>query len=91
MRWLLSAPIPDGLKTPADLYMIAFGPLRNQFNSRELKGIADTMVERGLRLRADFDELFDGWNCSDTGDDESLDELDDATRDAQELRRLMPY
>ncbi|KAG5718792.1 UPF0614 protein [Termitomyces sp. T112] len=74
-----------------DLYLLAFGPLRSVFSGKELSGIADTMAERGLRLRAGLDEGLAGWKGgleegtdSESGSDEIVD-------DARELRRLMPY
>jgi len=74
-----------------DLYLLAFGPLRGVFSGQELRGIADTMAERGLRLRRGLDEALDGWAGeiedgagSDSGTDEIMD-------NARELRRLMPY
>ncbi|KAG6911532.1 hypothetical protein DXG01_011834 [Tephrocybe rancida] len=74
-----------------DLYLLAFGPLRSVFNGQELGGLADTMAERGLRLRTGLDESLEGWKGeieegpdSDSGSDEIVD-------NARELRRLMPY
>ncbi|RDB29182.1 Protein NRDE2 [Hypsizygus marmoreus] len=75
-----------------ELYLLAFGALRGVFSANELNGIADTMAERGLRLRRGLDEVLAGWNnveenkeeMSDSGDDEIVD-------NARELRRLMPY
>ena len=51
--------------------------------------MADTMAERGLRLRAGLDEGLTGWKGGieeewESGSDEIVD-------DARELRRLMPY
>ncbi|KAF5385316.1 hypothetical protein D9615_001411 [Tricholomella constricta] len=74
-----------------ELYLVAFGPLRGVFSGQELIAIADTMAERGLRLRRGLDEVLEGWkeeiedgSGSDSGTDEIVD-------NARELRRLMPY
>ncbi|KAF8078751.1 NRDE-2, necessary for RNA interference-domain-containing protein [Lyophyllum atratum] len=74
-----------------DLYLLAFGALRGVFSGQELSGIADTMAERGLRLRRGLDEALEGWkgemeegSGSESGTDEIMD-------NARELRRLMPY
>ncbi|KAG6818044.1 hypothetical protein H0H87_009199 [Tephrocybe sp. NHM501043] len=75
-----------------ELYLIAFGPLRSVFSGQELRGLGDTMAERGLRLRRGLDEALEGWQ----GDIEAerLDsdsEQDEIVDNARELRRLMPY
>ncbi|GLB36027.1 putative NRDE-2, necessary for RNA interference [Lyophyllum shimeji] len=75
-----------------DLYLLAFGPLREVFSGQELGAIADTMAERGLRLRYGLDDVLGGWKVEmedrasewDSGTDEIMD-------NARELRRLMPY
>lgn len=79
-------------KTTAELYLLAFGPLRSVFSPQELNSFADTMAERDLRMRKGLDEVLEGWegNRGTTSDDsgESADELE---YNARELRRLMPY
>jgi hypothetical protein len=45
----------------ADLYMMAFGPLRTVFKITELNDLVSAMAERGLRLRRDIEELLEGW------------------------------
>ncbi|KAG6862421.1 hypothetical protein C0995_011861 [Termitomyces sp. Mi166 len=75
-----------------DLYLLAFGPLRSVFSGKELIGIADTMAERGLRLRAGLDEGLAGWKGEvDAGTDLESDGADEIMDSARELRRLMPY
>ncbi|TBU34597.1 NRDE-2, necessary for RNA interference-domain-containing protein [Dichomitus squalens] len=76
-----------------ELYLLAFGPLRAVFSTRELNQWADTMAERGIRMRAGLDEvvgdLMDNKAedaMSDVGDGE-----DEIEQRAKELRRLMPY
>ncbi|KAH9944116.1 NRDE-2, necessary for RNA interference-domain-containing protein [Epithele typhae] len=74
------------------LYLLAFGPLRVVFNNRELRQWADTMAERGIRMRAGLDEVAGDWtdggeengSASDAGEAE-IEER------ARELRRLRPY
>jgi hypothetical protein len=69
----------------AELYLVAFGPLRSVFNGRELNGMADAMAERGLRLRRGLEE---GWE----NEREEMSSIEDEIEeDANELRRLMPY
>jgi len=53
-----------------DLYMVAFGPLRSEFTASELNGLAETMAERGLRMRRGLDEMLEGWELED-GEDTS--------------------
>ena len=45
----------------ADLYMMAFGPLRTVFNITELNDLVSAMAERGLRMRRDIEEFLEGW------------------------------
>ncbi|KAH9847402.1 DUF1740-domain-containing protein [Lenzites betulinus] len=77
-----------------ELYLLAFGPLRGAFSARELNGWADTMAERGVRMRVGLDEVVGEWredggegrvNEGDGGDSDEIEER------ARELRRLMPY
>lgn len=72
----------------AELYLVAFGPLRSVFNGRELNGMADAMVERGLRLRRGLEEMIEGCDIEREGMSDNGDEIEE---DAKELRRLMPY
>jgi hypothetical protein len=76
-----------------DLYLIAFGPLRSVFSSQELINFADTMAERGIRMRQGLEEVLDGWKMGrvEGEKDEENKELDEIEENAQELRRLMPY
>ena len=76
-----------------DLYLIAFGPLRSVFSSQELVNFADTMAERGIRMRQGLEEVLDGWTMGrvEGEKDEENNKLDEIEEDAQELRRLMPY
>ena len=73
-----------------ELYLLAFGPLRSVFGSRELMKVAEGMVERGLRLRKDVEEPMEIVPAG------SCDRVDDygegdVEYDAEELRRLRPY
>ncbi len=81
------------LRAEADLYFIAFGPLRSVFKSQELINFADTMAERGIRMRQGLEEVLDGWTMGriEGEKDEENKELDEIEENAQELRRLMPY
>jgi len=75
----------------AELYLVAFGPLRSVFSGRELNRMADAMAERGLRLRSGLEEVIERWEIEGVdkgGMSESEDEIEE---DAKELRRLMPY
>lgn len=73
-----------------ELYLLAFGPLRSVFESRELMRVAEGMVERGLRLRKDLEELteIDPVDSRERNDDYGEDDIE---RNAEELRRLRPY
>ncbi|KAK2461663.1 hypothetical protein APHAL10511_006126 [Amanita phalloides] len=76
-----------------DLYLMAFGPLRSVFSSQELISLADSMAERGIRIRHALDEILEGWmmgkvDGTQKEEDHALDEIEE---NAQELRRLMPY
>ncbi|KDR85329.1 hypothetical protein GALMADRAFT_234148 [Galerina marginata CBS 339.88] len=72
-----------------DLYLLAFGPLRGVFQTHELNALADTMVERGIRLRQGIEELVAGEaEILEESEGEGEDEIEE---DARELRRLMPY
>lgn len=75
------------------LYLVAFGSLRSVFSGHELRGLADTMAERGLRLRRGLDEVLEGWEIGDDDfkGDESDESADEIEHNAKELRRLMPY
>jgi hypothetical protein len=55
--------------------------------------MADTMAERGLRLRRGLDEALEGWGGTIERTDEGSSEgsEDDIEESARELRRLMPY
>ncbi|KAL4241783.1 NRDE2 family protein [Abortiporus biennis] len=77
-----------------ELYLLAFGPLRDQFKGRELKDFAEAMAERGLRMRAELEAALEGWVDPDAevqviGDDHHGEA--DIERSADELRRLRPY
>lgn len=63
------------------------------FSGPELNGIADTMAERGLRLRRGLDELVEGWEGDngsemESGSDDNGDEIE---RAAAEYRERLPY
>ena len=75
-----------------ELYLLAFGSLRGAFRRRELATLAETMAERGLRLRSSIEALVDAGSDGDEGGDtgDGEDDTEVAER-ARELRRLMPY
>lgn len=79
-----------------ELYLLAFGPLRAVFNPRELDGWAETMAERGIRMRKGLDEVLETEPVVEMKavayDDGRMDygELDVEER-ADVLRRLRPY
>jgi hypothetical protein len=73
-----------------ELYLLAFGPLRSVFESRELMKVAEGMVERGLRLRKDLEELTEIVPSGSPGKDDDYGEKD-IEYNAEELRRLRPY
>lgn len=62
------------------------------FAAHELNGLADTMVERGMRLHEGLDDVLDGMDVAAGGVDEENEGSDDEIEhNARELRRLMPY
>ena len=73
-----------------ELYLLAFGPLRSVFQVHELNALAETMAERGIRLRRGLENLIESGVVEAGGqeDNESEDEIE---HNARELRRLMPY
>jgi len=73
-----------------ELYLLAFGPLRSVFGSRELMRVAEGMVERGLRLRKDVEEPAETVLAGSRGMDADYGE-EDIEYNAEELRRLRPY
>nr|VWO94247.1 Pre-mRNA-splicing factor CLF1 (crooked-neck-like protein 1) [Ganoderma boninense] len=80
-----------------ELYLLAFGPLREVFSTRELRLLGETMAERRIRMRVGLDEAVGDWTdnvnrargepqpASEPGDEDEIEES------ARELRRLMPY
>ena len=73
-----------------ELYLLAFGPLRSVFESRELMKIVEGMVERGLRLRKDLEEPAGITQAGSRERDDDYGE-EDIEYNAEELRRLRPY
>ena len=78
----------------AELYLLAFGPLRGEFSARELQRFGDAMAERRLRMRVGLDEVVGEW-AQETGgaswkaeDGQAEDEIEQNARD---YRRLLPY
>lgn len=80
-------------KYDTGLYLLAFGPLRSVFTTHELDSLADTMAERGLRLRQGLDEVLEEMNfVEDKTRDDFYDMSDDEIEhNAKELKRLKPY
>ena len=72
------------------LYLLAFGPLRSVFQVHELNALAETMAERGIRLRRGLENVIESGVEEADGqeDNESEDEIE---HNARELRRLKPY
>lgn len=76
-----------------DFYMMAFGPLRSVFDRHELDSFADTMAERGLRMRQNLEDFTNGYHEPRKVTVGSEDEVsdDEIELNARELRRLKPY
>jgi hypothetical protein len=74
---------------------LAFGALRSVFTPRELDGWAETMAERGIRMRTGLDEALDGFAPERSPEPVIEDGMEygeeDVERNADELRRLRPY
>jgi hypothetical protein len=89
----LSTNTDPTLLTLLELYLLAYGPLRSVFQAHELTALADTMVERNIRLHQGLDEIVtDSMEKSHNSDSHSdHDSVDEIEENAQELRRLMPY
>ncbi|EJD55576.1 DUF1740-domain-containing protein [Auricularia subglabra TFB-10046 SS5] len=76
----------------ADLYLLAYGPLRRAFSSDELNRWMESMAERSVRIRQDIELYLQGYKGSRSDDETDSDAADsDIEHNAQELRRLMPY
>ncbi|CCL98994.1 uncharacterized protein FIBRA_01002 [Fibroporia radiculosa] len=73
------------------LYLLAFGPLRSVISGRELREWAETMAERGIRMRNGLEEMLEGWSEERRDDDRGSDAEDEIEYNARELRRLRPY
>lgn len=73
--------------------MLAFGSLRGVFDGRELDALAETMAERGIRMRKGLDEVLEEWEPEKQKNDEAVNnnEDDEIEYNAKELRRLRPY
>ncbi|KAF9229150.1 hypothetical protein BS17DRAFT_771093 [Gyrodon lividus] len=75
-----------------ELYMLAFGPLRQAFKPNELNHFVDIMVERGLRMRKSLEEYGRVTGTRGMLDDRSAEgSEDEIEHEAKERRRLMPY
>ena len=74
----------------SDLYLLAFGPLRSVFQVHELNALAETMAERGIRLRRGLEILIEG-GVSEAGGQEDNESEDEIEHNARELKRLLPY
>ena len=75
---------------PQELYLLAFDSLRSEFANEQLDTLIATMVERGLRLRKDFDGDVVMEEVQ-AGEDDESDSDSEIEENARELRRLMPY
>ncbi|KAJ3816071.1 NRDE-2, necessary for RNA interference-domain-containing protein [Lentinula aff. lateritia] len=76
-----------------ELYLLAFGSLRGVFDGRELDALAETMAERGIRMRKGLEEVLEEWEPEKQKNDEAVNnnEDDEIEYNAKELRRLRPY
>ena len=77
----------------AELYLLAFGPLREVFEPHELNAFANTMAERQIRMRTGLDAILDireSVAAKEVEEDSSNSESE-IEHNARELRRLMPY
>jgi hypothetical protein len=74
------------------LYLLAFTTLRDQFQDRELRALADLMAERGVRLRIPTDAFWDDVDTEEEDSDEEGGDRGDYEyghlRDREELK---PY
>ncbi|KZV75506.1 DUF1740-domain-containing protein [Peniophora sp. CONT] len=71
-----------------ELYLPAFGALRLAFSVFELNRLAETMAERGIRMRRVLEEAME----IEEGEDESgSGEDDEIEADSKEYSRLKPY
>ena len=70
------------------MYLIAFGPLREVFSTRELRLLAESMAERRIRMRVGLEEVVGDWTDnvnrareemgeSQSGDEDEIEELED--------------
>lgn len=57
-----------------DLYLLPFSTLRTEFTSRELRGIVELMLERGIRVRVDTQDFWDHDHITDDEESDSDDE-----------------
>ncbi|KAH9947908.1 NRDE-2, necessary for RNA interference-domain-containing protein [Amylocystis lapponica] len=74
-----------------ELYLMAFGRLRSVFSAGELNAWAETMAERGLRMRRGLEEELEGWAGEAALGEEDGEAEDEIEERARELRRLLPY
>lgn len=78
------------------MYLLAFDSrLRGAYDERELMALADTMAERGIRLRRSLTEVMEefGGDGKDARRraDEGMTEENELEYESRERRRLMPY
>ncbi|KAA1468262.1 DUF1740-domain-containing protein [Dentipellis sp. KUC8613] len=73
-----------------ELYLLAFDALRSVFTGRELNALADSMAERGVRMRKGLDDVVGDWT-EDKEEEESSGEEDEIEAEARERQRLRPY
>ncbi len=75
----------------AELYLLAFGPLRTVFEERELIQFGEAMMERDIRLREGLPAVGEVEDGTVKTEEDSGEEGDEIEHDARELRRLKPY
>jgi hypothetical protein len=76
--------------------LLAFTSLRKVFKQRELEDLAETMAERGIRMRTGLDEALVNWTklgqvgaaLTDSMDDYGEEDIE---KNADDMRRLRPY
>lgn len=79
-----------------DFYLLAFDSrLRSSYNTHELMSLAETMAERGIRIRQTLEEVLEEHGVHTHTEGISAVEVDDEENEleheSRELRRLMPY
>ena len=72
----------------AELYLPAFGALRSVFSTIELNRLAETMAERGIRMRRIPDMVLE---IEEGGDVDMSSDENEIEAESREYSRLKPY